>query len=123
MSRLKLRPEVEAFAQLMERALRENDDKGGWDRCSNGYLQTRLHQEVEELAEALPGPLGWRCMEDRGDIPISTRIRALGAEAAVAVARLALESMPCRCSSSNNLFAGTLKCDPCTRLAELKEGR
>jgi hypothetical protein len=35
-------------------------------------------------------------------------------------ARLALESLPCRCSSGNDLYAGSTKCDRCQRLASLK---
>jgi hypothetical protein len=50
-SALKLRPEVEAFAQLMEQKLRENDHKGGWDDCDVDWLLTRMDEESRELAK------------------------------------------------------------------------
>lgn len=47
--RLTLRPEVEAFAQAMERKLLANDHKGGW-RCDDPHaLLDRLHDEAAEL--------------------------------------------------------------------------
>lgn len=48
-----LRGEVLAFALLMERELRENDHKGGWDECGPGWLLRRLGQEVDELRRAM----------------------------------------------------------------------
>lgn len=45
-----LRPEVRAFAQAIEDALRSNDAKGGWDNCSEEYLVTKLAEEVGEVA-------------------------------------------------------------------------
>ena len=48
-----LRPEVAAFADAMERKLRENDHKGGWRRCTRGYLLRRLATETRELRAAL----------------------------------------------------------------------
>ncbi len=48
-----LRPAVLAFAYAMETKLRVNDHKGGWARCSNGYLLRRLRNETKELASAL----------------------------------------------------------------------
>ena len=49
---LELRPEVAAFAQAMENALRENDWKGHWRHCSGTYLFNRLRGEVNELSRA-----------------------------------------------------------------------
>jgi hypothetical protein len=45
------RPEVKAFAVLMEEKLRENDHKGGWTggACSVQYLLKRLIEEVAEV--------------------------------------------------------------------------
>jgi NTP pyrophosphatase (non-canonical NTP hydrolase) len=53
---LELRPQVAEFAQEMERKLRENDYKGGWDVCSMTYLVRRLSEEVAELKDALINP-------------------------------------------------------------------
>lgn len=47
--KLELRPEVAAFAQLMERTLRENDHKGGWKPCRAGWILQRLIEETDEL--------------------------------------------------------------------------
>ena len=49
--RLKLRPCVEWFAQQMERVLRQNDYKGGWDDMEFEDLMERLREETEELEE------------------------------------------------------------------------
>lgn len=50
------RPEVRAFADLMERQLRANDHKPGWDHDVAEDLLLRLRQETQELAEAIaPG--------------------------------------------------------------------
>ena len=48
-----LRPEVQRFAELMEVKLRENDHKGGWDECGNGYLKRRMRTELRELFAAV----------------------------------------------------------------------
>ncbi len=47
--RLTLRPCVDWFAQQMERVLRQNDHKGGWDEMFFNDLIDRLHEEVSEL--------------------------------------------------------------------------
>lgn len=47
--RIKLRPEVAAFAEEMERALQENEHKGGWRECSRMYLLACLREEQQEL--------------------------------------------------------------------------
>jgi len=46
---MKLRSEVQWFAEQMELKLRENDDKGGWKRCSIEFLLDRLQDEMMEL--------------------------------------------------------------------------
>lgn len=51
--RFQLRPEVEAFARLMELKLRENDHKGGWRHDCVGDLLQLLREEAAELKEAL----------------------------------------------------------------------
>lgn len=56
--KLKLRPEVQAFAEDMERTLRNNDYKSGWKRMMYCGLMTRLRQEVEELHGAIGLPCG-----------------------------------------------------------------
>jgi len=45
------RKEVQKFAERMEETLRENDDKGGWERCSFQYLIQRLREETNELEQ------------------------------------------------------------------------
>lgn len=47
------RPEVVAFANLMEAQLRANDHKPGWKRDYSGDLIRRLREETEQLAEGL----------------------------------------------------------------------
>jgi NTP pyrophosphatase (non-canonical NTP hydrolase) len=47
---------VRWFARQMERVLRRNDLKGGWDTSDSetvGYLLGRLNEEVAELVEAI----------------------------------------------------------------------
>ncbi len=48
-----LRGSVERFASDMEKKLRANNHKGGWEHESYTYLLTRLRQEFEELTDAL----------------------------------------------------------------------
>jgi hypothetical protein len=49
-----IRPEVQAFALLMEEKLRENDFKGGWQRDNpKGDLFRRLMEEADELRTLL----------------------------------------------------------------------
>lgn len=45
-----LRPEVLAFARLMEQQLRANDHKPGWKSDTPWALMTRLWEETHELA-------------------------------------------------------------------------
>lgn len=47
-----LRPEVMAFARLMETVLRQNDHKGGWKECEPDWLANRVLEEAAELKEA-----------------------------------------------------------------------
>lgn len=47
-----MREEVKKFAEEMESVLKENDYKGGWDRCSISWLEKRLIKEVGEYAES-----------------------------------------------------------------------
>jgi hypothetical protein len=48
-----LRPEVVAFAEIMERELRANDFKGGWKEESPDDLLEHLEEEVRELSGAI----------------------------------------------------------------------
>ena len=50
-----IRPSVMQFAMAMERKLRKNDFKGGWEHMSNFDLHTLLVKEMEELYIAMPG--------------------------------------------------------------------
>lgn len=56
--KLELRPEIEAFAQMMERVLRDNEHKGGWSKCEPFWLLRRLFQETDELTLAISEHLG-----------------------------------------------------------------
>lgn len=49
---LELRPEVLRFAQLMERKLRKNDHKGGWESEDPRWLYERFEDELKELHAA-----------------------------------------------------------------------
>lgn len=52
---MKLRGCVRWFADVMEKKLRENDDKGGWDGCGPQFLLGRLMDERDELLIAIEG--------------------------------------------------------------------
>jgi len=43
-----VRPIVLKFASEMERVLKENDSKGGWQDCDINYLRFRLMEEIGE---------------------------------------------------------------------------
>lgn len=56
---IKLRPEVQAFAELMEMKLRKNDHKPGWLNDHPKALFNRIYDEMKELSEAIDNfPLG-----------------------------------------------------------------
>lgn len=58
-----LRPEVVAFALLMERELRVNDHKGGWKNDDIRGLTAHAEAEMRELDRAvahLDRQIGWR---------------------------------------------------------------
>ena len=46
---MELRPELQEFAEEMERVLRNNDYKSGWDSISIHELFERVKDEFEEL--------------------------------------------------------------------------
>lgn len=48
-----IRDSVTQFAELMERVLRENDFKGGWERITPAQLINRLVDELDELVDAI----------------------------------------------------------------------
>lgn len=48
-----VRKEVRAFGEAMERNLRANDDKGGWDGCRVGFLVACLRAEIAEFLSAV----------------------------------------------------------------------
>lgn len=52
-TKLMWRPEVQAFAEAMERKLRQNDHKGGWKKESVAWLEKRLTEEGAELAHEI----------------------------------------------------------------------
>jgi hypothetical protein len=50
---MKLRKEVQWFAEKMEKQLRKNDHKGGWKNCDIPYLEDKLKEELEEFNNTL----------------------------------------------------------------------
>lgn len=52
-----IRPEVLAFAKVMEQKLRENEHKGGWRNDSTWALLARLREEVGEMYDVLSSPI------------------------------------------------------------------
>lgn len=52
---MKLRPEVQKFAERMEARLKLNDYKGGWEEMADDELIDRMEGEIGELQEALFG--------------------------------------------------------------------
>lgn len=50
-----VRPQVWAFAVMMEKELRANDHKGGWSEMTADALLDRLEEEVAELFDAVSG--------------------------------------------------------------------
>lgn len=48
-----IRPQVLWFARQMERKLRENDHKGGWEDCSPSELVSRIGLEYTEILVAM----------------------------------------------------------------------
>ena len=47
--KVKLRPAVETFAVAMERMLRENERKGGWDGNIDEFLKAKVTEETAEM--------------------------------------------------------------------------
>jgi len=56
---MKLRPEVQAFAEMMEAKLQENAHKGGWKGCTTAYLSRRCGNELEELRSVVQRLHAW----------------------------------------------------------------
>ena len=50
------RPVVNCFAQQMEKMLRANDYKGGWEDSTQLFLLSKLCEEVAEVANAFQNP-------------------------------------------------------------------
>jgi hypothetical protein len=63
-----LRPEVGAFATLMEAELRKHDDRPGWKECKSEWLRDRLYEELDELVEALEIPLASIVAQEAADV-------------------------------------------------------
>ncbi len=65
------RPEVRAFADAMERRLRANDWKGGWQNENVWHLLGRLRGETYELEGTLPTvsrPTGPGVLDEAADV-------------------------------------------------------
>ena len=52
-TKIEIREEVMWFAEQMERKLRDNDYKGGWQKCTIGYLRRSMENETQELQRAV----------------------------------------------------------------------
>lgn len=65
---IKPRSAVVRFAAEMERQLRENDHKGGWQGCNLWYLYERLLQEAGELGVVLAGAREGNVDEEAADV-------------------------------------------------------
>jgi NTP pyrophosphatase (non-canonical NTP hydrolase) len=52
MTDIVLRPSLQRFAELMEKTLRENDHKGGWENMSTSSIMRRIDEELGELKDA-----------------------------------------------------------------------
>lgn len=52
---MKLRPEVQRFAEEMERQLQANEHKGGWEDCTQEFLLSELNKNKVRLLEAIYG--------------------------------------------------------------------
>lgn len=50
---IKPREQVQWFAEEMEKVLRNNDHKGGWDKYDDGYLVWMLRNNLAELTELI----------------------------------------------------------------------
>lgn len=48
-----VREAVKWFAEQMEKKLRENEGKGGWDNCNIYWLIQRIREETNELLSAV----------------------------------------------------------------------
>lgn len=60
-----VRREVIVFAQQMEIILRQHEDKGGWDGCSEGWLIDRIGQELREVRRAYRAWVGFRDFKNK----------------------------------------------------------
>jgi hypothetical protein len=81
---LELRPEVAAFAQLMEAKLRENDHKGGWQHDGTDALLKRLREEADELQYVTETSGAWCSAPPRSVLNTEERIRVAREAADVA---------------------------------------
>jgi len=48
-----MRPILKWFAGEMEKKLRENDHKGGWNSCDVDWLVSRMTEELQELDDVV----------------------------------------------------------------------
>jgi NTP pyrophosphatase (non-canonical NTP hydrolase) len=63
-----IRIEVLIFATEMERKLRANDGKGGWNECSANWLMDRLNEERKELINACSSGNRRRIINECADV-------------------------------------------------------
>lgn len=53
MDKIELRPEVQRFAEAMEKQLRANEYKTSWKICRQGYLLGEMVRNYKEFESAL----------------------------------------------------------------------
>ncbi len=53
-SQFELRPEVQRFAEAMERRLRANEHKSGWQSCDSSFLMGELEKNYDALWKLQP---------------------------------------------------------------------
>jgi len=62
------RPEVQAFAIVMEQKLRKFDHRGGWIELETPWLRARANEELAELDEALRGESPVAVLDECADV-------------------------------------------------------
>lgn len=50
---IKTRQAITNFSKIMEKKLKDNDHKEGWNTCNNQYLLSRMFEECFELQDAI----------------------------------------------------------------------
>lgn len=65
---MKPRPEVQWFAEEMERVLQRNDHKGGWQSMGHWEIHQRISEEFGEVTRTLAGAEGGSLLDELVDV-------------------------------------------------------